>query len=57
MGGETNSAELTITEETVKSHISNIYRKLGVHTQQELLDKVEAYATAHQEAPSALPLA
>lgn len=27
------SEELTITEETVKSHISNIYRKLGVHTQ------------------------
>ncbi len=51
------SAELTITEETVKSHISNIYRKLGVHTQQELLDKVEAQATAHQETPSALPLA
>ncbi len=50
------SEELTITEETVKSHISNIYRKLGVHTQQELLDKVEAQSLSHRQDLEALPL-
>lgn len=38
------SIELTVTEETVKSHINNIYRKLGVHSQQELLQNVHAQA-------------
>lgn len=33
--------KLYISESTVKTHISNIYRKLGVHSQQELLDAIE----------------
>ena len=28
---------LTISEETVKTHIGNVYRKVGVHSQQELI--------------------
>lgn len=39
------SEELTVSEETVKSHVYSIYRKLGVHSQQELLDLVEARAS------------
>lgn len=35
------SDELVIGEETTKSHIKNIYRKTGVHSQQELIDLVE----------------
>ncbi len=33
--------EFLIGNETVKSHVKNIYRKLGVHSQQELIDLVE----------------
>lgn len=33
--------ELTISSHTAKSHIYQIYRKLGVHSQQELIDLVE----------------
>lgn len=33
--------ELVVTEETVKSHIANIYQKAGVHTKQDLIDRVE----------------
>lgn len=33
--------KLTISESTAKTHISNIYRKLSVHSQQELLDRLE----------------
>lgn len=33
---------LCISPDTAKSHIKNIYRKTTVHTQQELLDKLEA---------------
>ena len=33
--------ELTIGDETVKSHIKNIYRKLDVHSQQQLIDLIE----------------
>lgn len=36
------SEELIIGDETVKSHIKNIYRKTDVHSQQELIDLVEA---------------
>lgn len=36
------SQELVISEETTKSHINGIYRKLGIHSQQELLDLTEA---------------
>lgn len=33
--------ELVVTEETVKSHIKGIYQKVGVHTKQDLIDRVE----------------
>ena len=32
----------TISTHTAKSHIYNIYNKLGIHSQQELLDIVDA---------------
>ncbi len=35
------SEELSISDETVKSHTKSIYRKLGVHSHQELIDLVE----------------
>ncbi|MCL1798916.1 MAG: helix-turn-helix transcriptional regulator [Eggerthellaceae bacterium] len=38
------SAELVISEETTKSHINGLYRKLGIHSQQELLTLVEELA-------------
>lgn len=34
--------KFTISSHTAKSHIYNIYNKLGIHSQQELLDIVEA---------------
>lgn len=37
------SAELVISEETTKSHINGLYRKLGIHSQQELLDLIESH--------------
>uniref|UniRef100_UPI003A8FEAE0 response regulator transcription factor n=2 Tax=Gordonibacter TaxID=644652 RepID=UPI003A8FEAE0 len=33
--------ELTISEGTVRTHMRNIYRKLDVHNQQELIDLVD----------------
>lgn len=33
--------ELTVSYNTVKTHVSHIYAKLGVHTHQELIDRVE----------------
>ena len=36
------SQELGLSEETVKTHMGNVYRKLGIHSQQELIDLVEA---------------
>lgn len=33
-------AELVLSENTVKTHLQNIYAKVGVHTKQELLDRV-----------------
>lgn len=36
--------ELTLTRNTVKSHIRHIYTKLDVHSQQELIDLVEGRA-------------
>lgn len=33
--------ELTVSINTAKTHIRNIYAKLGVHSQQELLERVE----------------
>jgi DNA-binding CsgD family transcriptional regulator len=35
------SEELVVSDETVKTHIKNIYRKAGVHSKQEMLDLVE----------------
>lgn len=35
--------KLCISPHTVKSHIYNIYRKLDIHSQQKLMDFVEAY--------------
>ena len=32
---------LAISYSTTKTHVSHIYRKLGVHSHQELLDLVE----------------
>lgn len=37
--------ELVISDETVKSHIKNIYRKIDVHSQQELIDMIESKST------------
>lgn len=34
--------DLTISEHTVKSHTYNVYRKLGINSQQELIDMVVA---------------
>ena len=34
--------ELSISLSTAQTHIRNIYRKVGVHSRQELLDKIEA---------------
>ena len=33
--------KLYVSESTVKTHISNIYRKVGIHSQQELLDQLD----------------
>mgnify|MGYP000659455065 FL=1 len=38
--------KLVLSRNTVKTHVSNIYGKLGVHSQQELIDLVEQAETA-----------
>lgn len=40
-----------LSEETVKSHVYGMYRKLGIHSQQELLDLVEVHALGVEEQP------
>lgn len=35
------SHKLVLSENTVKTHIGNVYQKLGIHSQQELIDMVE----------------
>lgn len=45
------SEELVLSEETVKSHVYGMYRKLGIHSQQELLDLVEVRASGVEEQP------
>ncbi|WP_270299718.1 LuxR C-terminal-related transcriptional regulator, partial [Eggerthella sinensis] len=35
--------DLQIAKGTAQTHIENVYAKLGVHKQQELIDLVEAY--------------
>lgn len=37
--------ELTLSYNTVKTHVKRVYRKLDVHSQQELIDLVDARAT------------
>lgn len=34
--------ELTLSKETVKTHVRNIYRKMGIHSQQDTLAAVVA---------------
>lgn len=34
--------ELTVSPDTVKTHARSVYRKMGVHSQQELIDRVIA---------------
>lgn len=38
--------ELGISLETAKTHATNVYRKVGVHSQQDLLDVIEMTAEA-----------
>ena len=38
--------ELTLSYNTVKTHVKRIYRKLDVHSQQELIDLVESRSNA-----------
>jgi DNA-binding CsgD family transcriptional regulator len=33
--------ELSLTRNTVKSYVADVYRKLNVHSHQELIDLVE----------------
>lgn len=44
------SDELVIGVETVKSHIKSIYRKIDVHSQQELIDLLESEVSLKQKA-------
>ena len=37
------STELVISIHTAKTHIANIYQKLGVHSSQEMLDLIDAF--------------
>lgn len=53
--GRTNAhiaGVLFVSENTVRSHVRNIYSKLGVHTRQQLIDLVEAEGL--EAAPSEL---
>lgn len=43
------SEELCISRETAKSHMQNVYKKTGVHSQQELLTLLEAKARQAEE--------
>lgn len=44
------SDELQISKETAKTHIQSIYRKVGVHSQQELLSLLEMRSSQVEEA-------
>ena len=41
--------ELMLSANTVNSHTRNVYRKLGIHSRQELLDMVERTAPEDAE--------
>lgn len=40
---------LCVSENTVKTHVRRIYRKLGIHSRQELFDRAEALRNEHAE--------
>lgn len=44
--------ELTIGEETVTSHVKSIYRKMGLHSQQDAIDLLDEECARQ---PSGLP--
>ncbi len=44
--------ELVVSENTVKTHMQNIYAKLGIHTKQELLDLVRSVPLPEPDDPS-----
>jgi DNA-binding NarL/FixJ family response regulator len=39
---ETIAAEINLSRNTVKTHTEHIYHKLGVHTREELIIRLEA---------------
>ncbi len=41
------ATDLFLTQGTVRNQLSSVYRKLGLHSQQELLDLINAESTAH----------
>lgn len=41
--------ELFIAESTVKSHINNLYKKLGIHKRDDLLDMVVEFQEIEAE--------
>ena len=45
--------QLIVAERTVKTHTYHIYQKMGVHSQQELIDIVEAEPNIETEGPAA----
>ncbi len=46
------SSELVIGEETVKSHVKSIYRKMGLHSQQDAIDLLDEECESHPHAAS-----
>ena len=44
--------QLIVAERTVKTHAYHIYQKMGIHSQQELIDIVEAEPSIETEGPS-----
>ena len=50
------SKDLVLSENTVKTHIAKIYQKLGIHSQQELIELVDGRASAmsKDDAPSSI---
>ena len=40
---ERAAEELHLARETVKTHAANVYRKLAIHSQQELIDLIEGF--------------